>query len=142
MTNTPRIFASTIFTAIAIFLISYTWLPARANLQNEKGKVTNIFSQANTWYEVEIITTSGTRVTCRARRGWPLIGPSRCPLEKFENLLGQTVNVLHDKKHPYEVTDSSSNMIIEYSVHRKTHTISIVLAVLMLVMAFLVWRRK
>jgi hypothetical protein len=142
MTNTPRIFASTIFTAIAIFLMSYTWLPARANLQNEKGKVTNIFSQANTWYEVEIITTSGTRVTCRARRGWPLIGPSRCPLEKFENLLGQTVNVLHDKKHPYEVTDSSSNMIIEYSVHRKTHAISIVLAVLMLVMAFLVWRRK
>lgn len=142
MTNTSRIFASIIFTAIAIFLISYTWLPARANLQNEKGKVTNIFSQANTWYEVEIITTSGTRVTCRARRGWPLIGPSRCPLEKFENLLGQTVNVLHDKKHPYEVTDSSGNMIIEYSAHRKTQTISIVLAVLMLVMAFLVWRRK
>jgi len=142
MTNISRIFASTIFTAIAIFLISYTWLPARANLQDEKGKVTNIFSQANTWYEVEIITTSGTRVTCRARHGWPLIGPSRCPLEKFENLLGQTVNVLHDKKHPYEVTDSSSNMIIEYSAHRKTHTISIVLAALMLVMAFLVWRRK
>lgn len=138
MTNTPRIFASAIFAAIAIFLVSYTWLPARHNLQNEKGKITNIFSRANTWYEVEIITTSGVRVTCRARRGWPLIGPSRCPLEKFENLLGQTVNVLHDKKHPYEVTDSSSNTVIEYSAHRKTHTISIVLAVLMLVMAFLV----
>jgi len=141
MTNTPRIFASSIFVAIAIFLVSYTWLPARQNLQNEEGKVTNIFSRPNTWYEVEIITSSGARVTCRARRGWPLIGPSRCPLEEFENLLGQTVDVLHDKKHPYEVKDRS-NMVIEYSAHRKAHTTSIVLAVLMLAMAFFVWRRK
>jgi hypothetical protein len=141
MTNTPRIFASSIFVAIAIFLVSYTWLPARQNLQNEEGKVTNIFSQPNTWYEVEIITSSGARVTCRARRGWPLIGPSRCPLEKFENLLGQTVDVLHDKKHPYEVKDRN-NTVIEYSAHRKAHTTSIVLAVLMLAMAFFVWRRK
>ncbi len=141
MTNTSHIFASSIFVAIAIFLVSYTWLPARQNLQNEEGKVTNIFAQPNTWYEVEIITSSGTRVTCRSRRGWPLIGPSRCPLGKFENLIGQTVTVLHDHKHPYEVI-ASSGMVVEYSAHRKANTISIVLAVLMLAMAFFVWRHK
>jgi hypothetical protein len=141
MANTPRIFASSIFVAIAIFLVSYTWLPARHNLQNEEGKVTNIVSRPNTWYEVEIITSSGARVTCRARRGWPIIGPSRCPLEKFENLLGQTVSVLHDKNHPYEVKERNT-MVIDFSAHRKAHTTSIILAVLMLAMAIFVWRGK
>ncbi len=142
MTHSSRIFASSIFVAIAIFLLNYTWLPSLSSMQNEKGTVSNILSQTNTWYEVEMIATSGTRITCRTRRGWSLMGPSRCPLEKFETLLGQTVNILHDKKHPYEVTDSSGNIIIEYSAHKKVRTISIALATLMLLMAFLVWRRK
>lgn len=142
MANAPRIFASSIFVAIAIFLVIYTWLPARGTLQSEEGKVSNISPQPNTWYEVVIITSSGARVTCRARRGWSLIDQSRCPLEKFENLIGQTVNVLHDKKHPYEVKDRSNDTVIDFSAHRQARTISIVLAVVMLAMAFFAWRRK
>lgn len=141
MTNTARILASSVFTAIAIFLVIYTWLPPRQDLQNEDGKVTNIFARPNTWYEVEIITSSGTRVTCRTRRGWPVFGAGRCPLEKFENLLGQGVNVLHDGKHPYEVTDRGTR-IIDYSAYRKAQMVTIALAVLMLAMAYMVWRRR
>jgi hypothetical protein len=141
MTNTPRIVASLIFAAIAVFLVSYTWLPARDTLQSEEGKVTRILPLPNTWHEVEIITASGVRLTCRARRGWPLFGPSRCPLEEFEKLPGQTVNVQHDNKHPFEVA-VGSHKVIEYSAHREAQMISIVLAGFMLAMAFLVWRRK
>lgn len=141
MARTSRLFTSLIFAAIAFFLVIYTWLPARDSLRREETKVTQIISQPNTWYEVEIITLSGARINCRTRRGWPLFGPSRCPLEKFENLLGQTVNIMHDGKHPYEVT-TGNQMVIEYSAHRQTSLIAFVLAGLMLALALLVWRRK
>lgn len=141
MTNTSRLFAAIAFAAIAMFLVAYTWLPARDSLRREEAKVTQIISQPNTWYEVQITTSSGSRVNCRARRGWPLVGPSRCPLEKLEYLLGQTVNIIHDGKHPYEVT-AGNQMVIDYSAHRQTQTIAFVLAGLMLALALLVWRRK
>jgi hypothetical protein len=141
MTITSRPIASLVFATIAIFLVIYTWLPARDSLKRGEAKVTNIVSQPNTWYEVEFTTSNGTRITCRARRGWPLAGPNRCPLEKFEHLLGQSVAVMHDGKHPYEIT-AGNEMVIDYSAHRKAQTIAIVFAGLMLAMAFLVWRRK
>ena len=141
MTDTPRLFASTVFVAIAIFLVLYTWLPARNSLQREEAKVINIIPQTNTWYKVEIITANGSQITCRTRRGWPLFGPSKCPLEKFEHFLDRNITVMHDGKRPYEVT-SGKEMVIDYSAHRQAQTIAIVLAVLMLAMAFLVWKRK
>lgn len=141
MTITSRLIPSLVFATIAIFLVIYTWLPARDSLQRDEARVSNIVSQPNTWYEVELTTSSGTRITCRARRGWPLVGPNRCPLEKFERLLGQSVAVMHDRNHPYEIT-AGSEIVIDYSAHRKTQMIAIVLAGLMLAMAFLAWRRK
>jgi len=141
MTVAPRLFASILFAAIAIFLVVYTWLPARNSLQREEAKVVNIIHQSNTWYEVEIITSNGSQITCKTRRGWPLFGPNRCPLEKFEHFLGKSITVMHDGKRPYEVT-SGDEMIIDYSAHRKVQIIAIVLAVLMLAMAVFVWRRK
>jgi hypothetical protein len=141
MTDTPRLFASLVFVVISILLVIYTWLPARNSLQHEEAKVTNIIPQSNTWYEVEIITSNGSRITCRTRRGWPIVGPNTCPLEKFEHFLGGSVNVMHDGKHPYEVT-AGNETIIDYSAHRKAQIIAIVLAGLMLAMAAFVWRRK
>lgn len=141
MSNTPRVFASLIFFVIAIFLVIYTWLPARDSLQRGEAKVTNIISQPNTWYEVEITTSNSARITCRARRGWPLAGPSRCPLEIFERLLGQDVSVMHDGKRPYEIK-AGNETVIDYSAHRKAQIIAIALAGLMLIMAVLVWRRR
>jgi hypothetical protein len=141
MIDTPRLFASSVFAAIAIFLVIYTWLPARNSLQREEAKVTNIISKSNTWHEVEIITSNGTRITCRTRRGWPLAGPNSCPLEKFEHLLGGSVTVMHDGKRPYEVT-AGKEIVIDYSAHQKAQIIATVLAGLMLAMAALVWKRK
>lgn len=141
MTHSSRLFASLIFAAIAVFLVSYTWLPQRQSLQHEDGQITQIIPQPNTWYEVEITTSSGARITCRTRRGWPIAGPDRCPLEKFEQVLGQTVKVRHDGKHPYEVT-AGSQVVMAYSAHRKTQLLAVVLAGFMLALAVWVWRRK
>ena len=140
MNNARRLFATLVFAVIAIFLVTYTWLPARNDLQRDEATVTSIIPQSNTWYEVAITTSSGTRITCRARRGWPMAGPNRCPLEKFERLLGQSVAVMHDGTHPYEITDGKE-MVIDYSAHRKAQILAIVLAGLMLILAVLVWRR-
>lgn len=141
MNSNLRLFTSLIFAAISIFLVIYTWLPARDSLQRSEAKIGNIVSLPNTWYEVEITTASGTRISCRSRRGWPLAGPSRCPIEKFERLLGQDVVVLHDGKQPFEIT-SGSDLVIDYAAHRKAQMIAILLAGLMLAMALMVWRRK
>lgn len=140
MNNTSRLFVAIVFAAIAIFLVVYTWLPARNNLQRDEAKVTNIIAQANTWFKVEITTSNGTRITCRARRGWPLAGPNRCPLEKFEHLLGRSISVMHDGQRPYEVM-AGNEIVLDYVAFRKAQTIAIVLAGLMLTMAFLVWWR-
>jgi len=141
MNITHRHFAALAFSAIAIFLAIYTWLPARDDLQRAEAKVSNIVSQPNTWYEVEITTSTGIRISCRTRRGWPLVGPNRCPLEKFEHLQGQSLTVMHDGKRPYEVT-AGKEMVVDFSAHRKAQMVALVLSVLMLAMAVYVWRRK
>jgi len=140
MSHAPRLFASFVFAAIALFLVSYTWLPERDSLRSEPGKISRILAQPNTWYEVEITAASGVRVSCRTRRGWPLAGPSRCPLEAFESHLGQSVTVLHDGSRPYEVT-ADGRMLLAYSAHRQARMIGWAGAGLMLIMALAVWRR-
>jgi len=141
MSNAARLFASLVFAVISIFLVSYRWLPSRDSLQRGEARVTRIAAQANTWHEVEITTADGTRITCRTKRGWPLAGPSLCPLEKFERLLGQGVSVMHDGRRPYEVV-AGNEMIVDYSAHRRAQAIAVALAGLTLAMAVLVWRRR
>ena len=70
MSNAARRFATLVFALIAIFLTVYTWLPSRDSLERAEARVTGIAAQANTWHEVEITTSDGTRLTCRTRRGW------------------------------------------------------------------------
>ena len=140
-TDSSRIFFSLILVGISIFLLIYTWVPAHDNLLREEGRITNIISRPNTWYEVEIVTSSGVRVSCRTRRGWPLIGPSRCPLEKFEQYLGQSVTLGYDGKRPYEVL-AGNEIVMNYSSHRQAQLIAVVISVMMLALSFLVWRRK
>lgn len=140
MTLTTRLLTSLVFAAIAVFLVGYTWLPARASLQREVGRIAQIIPQPNTWHEVEIITASGVRLTCRTRRGWPLFGPNRCPLEAFERYLGQTADILHDGKRPFELVVAGQR-VIDYAAHRQARTLALVLAFLMLAMAFWVFRR-
>jgi hypothetical protein len=138
--NTTRLFASLIFTAIAAFLVIYSWVPARHHLQREEGRVSHIIPQPNTWFEAEIITSSGIRLTCRARRGWPLVGPDRCPVEKLERSLGLPITVTHDGKRPYEVS-IGRQIVIDYAAHRQIQMLAIILAGLLLLMAAWVWRR-
>lgn len=141
MTTAPRFFAALTFVAIAIFLVGYSWVPARDGLQIEAGQISQINPRPNTWYEVEILASSGARLTCRARRGWPALGPDRCPIEKFEACQGCAVTVVHDGKRPYEVI-IGDQLVMAYSSHRQAQAIAIVLAALMLAMACRVWRRQ
>lgn len=48
MTITSRHISSLVFISIAIFLLIYTWLPARDSLQRDEARVSNIVSQPNT----------------------------------------------------------------------------------------------
>jgi len=141
MKPSAHLFSVVVFTAIALFLISYTWVPSRDSLRLEEGQITRILPQANTWYEVEIITSSKKKLICRGRKGWPPVALNRCPLDKFFALQGQTVTLLHDTKRPYEVR-YHGNRVMEYSVFQNTHRIGIVLALLMLLLVFYVWKRK
>lgn len=140
MTFTVRLIASIVFSGMAAFLVVYTWVPARGSLQVEASRVTRIAAQTNTWYEVDITTESGQRLTCRGRYGWPLLGPARCPIGKFQGVLGQRVAVLHDGKRPYEVM-TATEKLLDYSASRKAQVIAAVLAAVMLILAALVWRR-
>ena len=63
MSNAHRLFATLVFAVIAIFLVTYTWLPARNGLQRDEATVTSIIPQSNTWYEVAITTSNGIRIT-------------------------------------------------------------------------------
>lgn len=140
MTAAPRAFGSVVCAAIALFLIASTWLPGRGGLQREQASITTIIAASNTWHEVELVTAGGTRIACRTRRGWPLFGPERCPLEAFERLLGRTVTVLHDGKRPYEAT-FGSEVVIDYAAHRRAQAVALVVAAMMLALAAFVWTR-
>lgn len=141
MTSTARIFAALVLAAIAAFLVIYAWVPARHQLRNEEGRVAGIVVRPNTWYEVEIVTASGARLSCRTRRGWPLLGPSRCPLEPFEAIQGREVRVVHDGKRPYEVV-AGDRTVLGYAAFRQGEKIAIAIAVMLLAVAFWVWRGR
>jgi len=141
MSNSTRIFSSLIFAAIALFLLIYTWVPSSGSLQREEARVTNIIPRPNTWYEVEIVTSSGARVSCRARRGWPVMGPARCPLDKFEQYRDQPLVVGHDGKRPFEVS-AGNETVMSYAAHRQAQLIAAVISAGMLGLAFWVWKRK
>jgi hypothetical protein len=141
MHQNHRFFAAIVFVAIALFLAVYTWVPSRYDLQSSEGQIVGIYPQKNTWYEVEMITSGRVRLICRGRYGWPLIGPNSCPLEKFQVLQGQTITLLHDNMRPYEVT-LNGKIILNYDTSKNTQRIGIMLAFLMLLMAFYVWKRE
>lgn len=141
MKSTPQIFASITFFSIAIFLLIYTWVPAKESLQSHEATINAIVPGANTWYEIHIVTSEGTLLQCKTRRGWPLIGPSRCPLEKIEPLIGQKVTILDNGKQIFDMK-FGNDTIIDYTSHQKSKYIGIFLSLLMLTMTTFIWRKK
>lgn len=132
----PQLIAPTVLATIAVYLIFLTWLPSRQDLLPEEAVVSAITPQRNTWFELVLTTGSGSRLTCRTRRGWPPFGPSRCPIEALEPLLGQKVMVLHDGHRPLEIR-AGGQLMLNFSAHRKAQVIAWVIAVVLL--AFAVW---
>jgi len=132
---------SVTFAAIAIYLAYATWVPGRDGMRNEPGTVIDIALRPNTWREVTIVTAGGARLTCRGRPGWPLAGPNRCPIERFETLVGRTVHVLHDGGHAYEVM-AEGQAVVSYADQRTAQVIGGVLAALMLAMSARIGWRK
>jgi hypothetical protein len=144
MTHTARLIVSIVFTAIALFLVTYTWVPSRDSLRSEEGKVSNVMPRPNTWYEVEVMTDSGARLSCRTRRGWvpeAINWANRCPLGQLESVMGQAITVLHDGARPYEVR-RGDKIILSYGAHRQAQVTGMILALLMLAMVAWVWRRR
>ena len=140
MTFAVRLVVSIVFSGMAAFLVVYTWVPARGSLQVDASRVTRIAAQPNTWYEVDITTESGQRLTCRGRYGWPLLGPARCPIERFQPLLGQSVTVAHDGRRAHEVL-AGTQTVVSLAAGRQARAVAVALAGLMLLMAAWVWRR-
>lgn len=133
--------AAAVFAGIAVFLLITTWVPGRGSLRQEAGRVIAVTPQANTWHEVGFVTDGGAALSCRSRRGWPALGAGRCPLDAFEALRGQTVQILHDGRRPYEVV-SGSRVVLALGDHRAVQFAGLAGAVLMLGMAVAAWRRQ
>ena len=139
MNQSTRIFVSLIFAGIALFMLNTSCVPNRQSLKQDSAKVTQIIPKKNTWYEVEILTTSGTKLTCKGKRGGPAMGPDRCPIEKFEALIDKTVHVSYKNHSPYEVKLGGMT-IIDYEAFQKSQKVAIFIAGLMSVMAIGVWK--
>jgi hypothetical protein len=141
MNSTAQLFTSLTFFSIALFLLVYTWVPSKDTLQLHEATISTIIPKANTWYEIQIITSDGAPIICKTRRDWPLFGPSRCPLEKIELLIGQKVSILDNGKQVFEMK-FGNEMIIDYSAHRKGQKIGFMLSIFMVIMSILVWKYK
>lgn len=140
MTLATRIFASLAFAGSATVLIATTWLPLEGSLRRGEATLAGIVAQSNTWHEVQLITTDGIRLACRGRHGWPLLGPDRCPLDKFGRATGQTLSVLHDGKRPLAVT-AGKDVIVDLAAQQKARLVAFAIALMLLLMAALVWRK-
>lgn len=132
MNKTSTIIASSTFIFIAIVLIVYSWVPFYSGLLREHAKIVNITKRPGTIYQVEFKTLSGMILTCKARRQWPPKIINTCPLEKFEKLIGQTIIVLHNGKHPFEIRSTNDNIIVSYKTHRLRQLFLDIVALLML----------
>lgn len=141
MNSQTRIFASSMFVLVAIVLMVSTGVPSRAGLKQETGKITQIISKPATWYEVEIITASGVRLSCKTKRENYSLRSKMCPLELLELNQGKTVEVQYKKTTPYQLS-LNKQFIIDYSAFKKMQMLGVLGAVLMLFMAAGVWKIK
>ncbi|MBN1934036.1 MAG: hypothetical protein JW934_05205 [Anaerolineae bacterium] len=127
-----------VFAAIAGFLIVYTWVPGQRSLTREQGRVTQVVKQKNTWYQATIVTQSGVTLTCRARKN-PMAWASRCPIEEMEKRVGTPVTVSYAQETLY-IIESGDVTLLGLQEHRQAQATAIVLAIMLLGMAFMaVW---
>ena len=135
-------FAALIFIAIGGILILYSWPPSRAALQEDQAQIIRIVSRPATRYNVELQTTDGRVLTCveNALDRWPPRAINRCPIEQFKPLVGQSVKVLHDGAHIYEV-ESDHEKVLSYAVFRRFQIGMDLMALLMIGIGITAWRR-
>ncbi|RRS30026.1 MAG: hypothetical protein P794_08705 [Epsilonproteobacteria bacterium (ex Lamellibrachia satsuma)] len=135
--------AAFIFLAIGIFLVIYSWAPSRSSLTEEQGKIVRIVPHRATRYNVEIITPTGNRLSCKenALRQWPPGTINRCPIEKFSPLVGKNITVLHDGRFIYEAK-FKGNTILSHRVFRHFQVMMDIMALLMIGIGVVVWRRS
>jgi hypothetical protein len=136
-------FAAFIFFGIGIFLVIYSWTPSRSSLTKEQGKIVRIVPHRATRYNIEIITQIGNKLSCKenALRQWPPDAINRCPIEKFSPLVGKNIAVLHDGRFIYEA-EFKGNIILSYRAFRHFQVIMDIIALLMIGIGVVVWRRS
>ena len=133
-------FAALVFIAIGVFLLAYSWPPGRGSLQEDQARIIRIIPHQATRYNVELRTPEGVELSCveNALNGWPPSAINRCPIEKFKPLVGQTVMVLHDGKHIYEVK-TKDEIVLSYDVFRGFQLMIVLVALVMVGIAVVVW---
>ena len=104
-------FASIVFIAIGIVLVIYSCPPGRGSLIESQAKIVRIVSYPGTRYNVELRTTDGLVLTCveNSLDKWPPSTIDRCPIQNFRPYVGQSVEVLHNRKYIYEAKIKKQN---------------------------------
>jgi hypothetical protein len=142
MNKNANLFASFICFVIAVGLVVYSWVPGLWALQEDQAKIIRIVPYPATRYNVEVLTSKGTRLSCveNALRKWPPSAINRCPIEKFYPLVGKTVRVLHDGRYIYEVKVRNET-VLPFSVFHRFQLMMILTALLMSGMGIALWHR-
>lgn len=107
------------YSAIAVTLIIYSWVPAKSALQQAQARIVSIVPYPATRYDTRFITADGQQLSCVAKglRGWPPAPVNRCPIETLAAPVGETVTVLHDGQAVYEVRQGQQ-VLLSYSAFR------------------------
>ncbi len=133
-------FAALLFIGIGIFLLIYAHPPRWATLQEETARVVRIVPLRATRYNVEVVTASGTKLSCveNALRDWPPPSFNRCPISQLASLVGMQVKVWHDGEHFYQI-ESQGEMVLSYSAFLRFQILFGLVALLMMGLGVLVW---
>jgi len=124
-----------VFWLLAAFCLWVTWVPDKASLTEETGRVTRVYPH-RAWVDVDITTDSGRLLQCSGR-SWS----KRCPEAAFLELQASAtpVTVKYHGKTPYEVT-AAGQTIVAYADFRQAQGVLLLVVLLLLGMGYIAGR--
>ncbi len=143
MNNQGRLLVLIVFSAIAITLVVYGWVPARSSLQQDQARIVAIMPHPGTRYNAIFVTGDGRRLTCieNTLREWPPALLNRCPVDTFAAHLGEPVTVLHDGHVVYAVR-RGQQVLLPYSAFRWVQGVLLIVALIMVAVSVHYWIRN
>lgn len=124
-----------VFWLLAVFCLWVTWVPGKANLVEETGRITRVYPH-RAWVDVDITTDSGILLQCSGK-SWS----KRCPEDAFLELQASAtpVTVKYRGKTPYEVT-AGDRIVVAYADFRQAQGVMLLVVLLLLGMGYIAGR--